>query len=268
MKSLPLPAPPSLRPSLSPSLLLLLLTLTATAALTPPPPASPTATFEHANKLYEQARFPAAAQTYQLLLQNGAASAPLHFNLGNALFKSGQIGQALYHYRLAEQLAPRDPDLQANLIFARKLVHGGLLAETPWWSRVLTHFTLDEWTLLAAATLWLWLLLLAAREWRPPLKRTLAGYTLTLGGVALLSSLLLASAWFTQCNRRTAIVVVPEAVVRFGPLEESASAFTLRDGYELAVLDEKDGWLQITDPANRPGWLRKEQVLLLTPPKT
>ena len=58
---------------------------------------------------------------------------------------------------------------------------------------------------------------------------------------------------------------MPEAVVRFGPLEESQSAYTLRDGSELDVLDEKDGWLQVLDDTRRAGWVRKEQVLELKP---
>ena len=58
-----------------------------------------------------------------------------------------------------------------------------------------------------------------------------------------------------------AVVVVPEAVVRYGPLEESQSAFTLPDGFEVTVIDEKDGWLRVVDPGSRTGWLKKSQVV-------
>ncbi len=231
----------------------------------PSDPLSPAALFEHANKLYEQSRYLAATQTYQLLLQSGAASAELHFNLGNALFKNGQVGQSLYHYRLAERLAPRDPDIRANLQFARKVVRGGLLPETSWWHRALATLTLDEWTALAAAFLWLWLLALAAGQWSADLRRAFAGYTAAAGLAALLAATLLGAAWNHHRRSQTAIVVVPEAVVRYGPLEESQSAFTLRDGFELDVLDEKDGWLQILDDTRRAGWVRKEQVRVLAP---
>lgn len=203
--------------------------------------------------------------TYLLLLQSGAVSPELHFNLGNALFKSGQIGQSLYHYRLAERLAPRDPDIRANLQFARKIVRGGLLPETPWWHRALASLTLDEWTALAAALLWLWLLALAAGQWSAEFRRALAGYTATAGVATLLAAALLGAAWNSNRRSQTAVVVVPEAVVRYGPLEESQSAFTLRDGFELDVLDEKDGWLQILDDTRRAGWVRKEHVLLISP---
>ena len=75
--------------------------------------------FEAANKLYEEGKFAQAAAAYEQLIQSGRVSAPLYFNLGNAWFKSGQMGRAITAYRRAEQLAPRDPDVRANLQFAR-----------------------------------------------------------------------------------------------------------------------------------------------------
>ncbi len=77
------------------------------------------AAFQSANKLYEENKFAEAASAYQKLVESGKASSALFFNLGNALFKAGQIGRAIVAYREAEQLAPRDPDVRANLQFAR-----------------------------------------------------------------------------------------------------------------------------------------------------
>ena len=76
--------------------------------------------FDTANKLYEEGKFAEAAAAYESLVQSRQVSAALYFNLGNAWFKSGQIGRAIAAYRQAEQMTPRDPDLRANLQFARE----------------------------------------------------------------------------------------------------------------------------------------------------
>src|SRR4051794_15821172 len=55
---------------------------------------TPASAFDAANKLYEQGNYKQAADAYKLLVQKAQVSAPLYFNLGNALFKAGQIGQA------------------------------------------------------------------------------------------------------------------------------------------------------------------------------
>src|SRR6266700_7137667 len=127
---------------------------------------SPTSAFEAANKLYKQGKHSEAAANYQKLIQAGRVSAALYFNLGNSFFKSGQIGRAIAAYRQAERITPRDPDLRANLRFARNQIQGPTLAVNSW-QRWLRKLTLNEWTLLAAASLWLWFLLLAFLQWRP-----------------------------------------------------------------------------------------------------
>src|SRR6266699_3597580 len=78
--------------------------------------------FDQANSLYEEGKFTEAAAAYEKMLQQGRASPALYFNLGNAFFKAGQVGRAVLNYRLAERLAPRDPDIRANLKFARSRV--------------------------------------------------------------------------------------------------------------------------------------------------
>ena len=72
-----------------------------------------------ANRLYEDGQFAQAAQAYQQLADQGFADSALFFNLGNAYFKQGDYGRAILNYRRAEQLAPRDEDIAANLALAR-----------------------------------------------------------------------------------------------------------------------------------------------------
>jgi tetratricopeptide (TPR) repeat protein len=217
--------------------------------------------FEAANKLYEEGKFAEAAGSYGKLLDAGHASAALYFNWGNALLKSGQIGRAIAAYRQAQRLAPREPDTRANLRYARSQVPSPTCAPNAW-QRGLSSLTLNEWTMLAAGVLWVWLLLLAGMQWRPGWKPALKGFALPLGLAVLLSCGCLGAALYQDRFARVAIVVEKEAVVRFGPLPGSQTAFTVHDGAELRVLDQKDEWLQVTTDPRRIGWIRKEQVAM------
>src|SRR5947207_942968 len=220
------------------------------------------AAFEQANKLYEQGTFAEAAAAYEKIVAGGRVSSALYFNLGNALFKSGRIGRAIANYRLAEQLAPRDPDIRANLRFARNHVNGVEARLPAWWRRGIGHLTLNEWTALAAVAFWLWFILLVLAQWRPALKNSVRGHTATAGVAAALLSACLAAACYDRFGVESAIVVAREAVIRYGPLDESQSFYTVRDGVELTVLDAKGDWLQVSDRSKRTGWLRRDQVLL------
>jgi tetratricopeptide (TPR) repeat protein len=79
---------------------------------------APTTAYNKGNALYAQRDYAGAAAAYAQALAAGP-NASAHYNLGNAQFKSGKIGQAILHYRRARFLAPRDADVRANLAFAR-----------------------------------------------------------------------------------------------------------------------------------------------------
>jgi tetratricopeptide (TPR) repeat protein len=218
------------------------------------------AEFDAANNLYGQGKFSQAAEAYEKMLRSGQVSAAVYFNLGNAWFKAGEMGRALDAYRHAEHIAPRDPDVRANLQFTRNQVQGPSLPPTrP--QRWLGRLTLNEWTWLAGIAVWLWFGLLTLLQLQPKLKPALKGWLLTVGLAAACLCAGLGAAMYQSAFARSAVVITREATVRTSPLEESEPAFTVRDGAELRVLDQKDEWLQVTADTGRIGWVRKDQVL-------
>ena len=219
--------------------------------------------FEQANRFYEEGKYPEAAALYETLVANRQASPALYFNLGNALFKSGQSGRALVWYRRAETLAPRDPDIQANLQFVRKTINSNSVVTG--WRRWLPKLNLNEWTVMAVGTFWLWFSLLIFREFKPELAPALRGYIATVGVAACGLALCLSLVLFDLFQHTPVVVIVPEAVIRRGPLEESQSFYTLRNGAEASVLDQKNDWLQVMDQAKRIGWVRRNQVMMVNP---
>jgi tetratricopeptide (TPR) repeat protein len=219
------------------------------------------ADFESANTLYGQGKFNQAAAAYEKLIQSHRASAAVYFNLGNAFFKAGQIGRALAAYRQAEQLTPGDPDVRANLQFARSQVQGPTLPPGRL-QRWLGRLTLNEWAGFAAAAVWVWFILLTLPQLRPALKPALKSYLLPLGLVAAVLCACLGAALYQNRFTRSAIVVAHDTIVHTSPLDESQTAFTAHDGAELRVLDQKDEWFQVSTDPRHIGWLRRDQVAL------
>ena len=224
--------------------------------------------FDAANKMYEQGKFPDAAAKYEELLRAGAASPIVYFNLGNAWFKAGQLGRAIAAYREAQRLAPRDPNVRFNLQFVRKQVTGTEQAPGPVWKQWLTNLTLNEWTITAVAAFWVLFILLALGEIRASLRSALRVWTLTAAAASVAFASLLVAAIYNERTEDAAVVVVPNTLVRYGPLEESQVFYQLRDGSELEVLDEKktaenQSWLMVQDAARRTGWLKRQEVVVL-----
>jgi hypothetical protein len=222
------------------------------------------ATFLQANKLYEEGKYSQAATAYEGLLRGGHISPAIYFNAGDAWFKAGQMGHAIYDFRRAEELAPRDPDIRANLQIVRDHAGAGNAAlPGNRWTRWVGRMTLNEWTWYACGSVALFFLLLTGRQISPALAKASGGwpFVLAAGSVWLLACL----GWSVDQHlwERSSIVLVSEAVVRRGPMDESQSAFTAHDGAELMVLSQDGDWLQVSDAAKRVGWVPQKDVALI-----
>lgn len=220
-----------------------------------------TSDFSSANQWYAEGKFSEAATAYEKILQSSMASPNLLFNYGNAEFKAGNLGKAIAAFRHAELLAPHDPDIRANLAFARSQVQGSTLHESRW-QNWLGQLTLNEWTLLMAGALWLVFLLLAAKQFRPVLAPKLHGAT----GVFIFLAILFGAATGLQAAEhfsQQSAVVVSDAITRSGPFDDAQNGFTVHDGAELSVVDHHGDWVQVADGSGRTGWLSTRQVELI-----
>jgi tetratricopeptide (TPR) repeat protein len=219
--------------------------------------------FEQANKLYEEGHYAQAAAGYENLLHNRSISAAIYFNAGNAWFKAGQIGRAIYSYRRAEELAPRDPDIRANLEIAR--TQAGTTASLPGnrWTRWVGRLTLTEWTISASASVALFFFVLTARQLSPRFNKSAGGLTLTVAACSVWLVACLGLSIEQRLLEQSSIIIVSEAVARRGPMDESQSAFTVHDGAELTVQGRDGDWLQVTSAARQVGWLPQKDVALI-----
>lgn len=216
-------------------------------AAPPLPPAA--ASFDAANRLYEQQQYVEAARAFEALLPQQPTAA-VWFNLGNARLQSGEVGRAIAAYRHARRLEPRAADVAANLATARARVGlpGPALDFLQRW------LSPDGWALLALAAVSGWLGVQTARELLPGFRKVTGGLVKSLGAVAVLAlTAALLVAWTIRGEQ--AVVTRADAPARFGPVEESQAAFALPDGAEVRVLARRPGWLQVRDRAGREGWV-------------
>jgi tetratricopeptide (TPR) repeat protein len=236
-------------------LLLALLTLAATGRAE-----DTSGPFDQANRLYEEGKYREAAEAYGKLATGGKQSPALWFNLGNAHFKAGHLGEAIAAYHQAERLAPRDPDIRANLDFARQRV-GGPTLKPGRLERWGTELTTNEWTLLALLPVWAWFAAMIAVRLKPAWRRPLRNTLFATGAFSLAACGVLAAVLHYRFSSRTVVVTERNTVVRYGPFGESQSAFSAADGAELRVLDTKNDWLQVSAGGKIVGWVKSNAVV-------
>jgi len=219
--------------------------------------------FLEANQAYRDADFDRAAQLYQSILAAGIVNGQLHYNLGNACLKRGDLGKALLHYRTAELLMPRDDDLQTNLAYARSLTRDRLECREPlavlaglcfWYEKMSSQELIIAFLL---ANLLFWLLLVLRGIVRSEIVSTitygLLFITLVLGASAGIKT------YHTRWQHR-GIVIGKEILARSGSSTSDTVLFKLHEGTEFDWLEEDAGWVKMALCDGKKGWVQHEVV--------
>jgi tetratricopeptide (TPR) repeat protein len=230
--------------------------------------AAPKDEFSRANEQYQDKQYDAAIAGYQSILRQGFESAPLYFNLGNAYFKKGDLGNAILNYLKARRLDPTDEDIRSNLEFARRLTSVQLEGVTLNPVTSLLESITASWRLnsLAWISSLLFILVIAILIAR-------YGFAivnpLVKPGLIVALILLMASSYLTTFKyrhdylTRRAVIVAAQSEVRTGPSEQSDLELQGEPGLVVEILGESSGYYNVLFENQRQGWVKKESVAVI-----
>jgi hypothetical protein len=211
--------------------------------------------FDQANQAFAEGKPAEAARRFERLTTTQGYSAPVLFNLANAQLKAGEPGMAILNYERARWLAPRDPDIAANLRLAQEHTQAPLAAGWP--LRFADWFTVNAWAVLGAGSLLvlaatLPLALLLQRQ-RPVLRlaRIVAVAT-------LLGSLAAIAARWGELNR--AVVVAKEAPARIAPVTVGSALFTLQEGTMVSIVKSHGPFALVSARNGQRGWVNRNII--------
>lgn len=223
------------------------------------------AVFDTATACYERGDYDGAVRHYSSLVEQGYDDERIWYNLGNAQFKAGRLGQAIKAYLRARRLAPRDPDIKANLEFVRlyavdKLETSGRLFILGWTDQLSARFTLREWLTAAGALFSLLVVLTILKVWFGRVGR--AGWYWLGIGVFIWLLVLGGGArhYRDEYMRDRGVVVVKETDVRGGPGDDYTLQFTGHDGLLFTIDRQESGWYLVSFENGVKGWVIQDAV--------
>ena len=218
------------------------------------------------NEAYLHGDYAGAAAAYEEVARQGVTSADLAFNLGDAYFRKGAIGPAIWSFERALALDPGDDDARYNLDKARKLaarraqdrmegedkdpawmrVVGGVSAPTVMWSFIALYLGF-----FAA---------LAARRWaRHESRPALTASAAVLAAGALLTGVLLAGR--VHLDGIPFAVVLPDQIaVKEGADTNYRTSFDAHAGLRVRIVDSDQDWLRVRLANGLEGWVRAQDV--------
>jgi len=214
-----------------------------------------------ANRAYKEDRYQEAIDGYFELIGQGYVNGHLYYNLGNAYFRSGQLGRAILNYKRAHLLIPRDADLNFNLRYALDQIQDAISADQNFLKQA--FFWLDEITFrelmwsFAVLNILFWgilvLRLFVRPEWSYYVFIVLLIFWL-VGGASL------GVKWYQLRTDRRAVILAEEVDVLAGPDSNDTVLFKLHEGTTIHRERIEDGWSLIRLSENKRGWIESSAI--------
>lgn len=220
---------------------------------------------------YSAGHYEDAVRGYAAIAALGLHSADLHYNWGNACFKSKDYGRAILHYEKALKADPSMDDARYNLEIARAFTVDDIeqvpeLIFITFFRKMRNLLSANVWTgiFLVFLALALLLIVLFFLQESPSARKR----DFFCGLAALLiavSSLAFAHRQKEDYTARDSAVIVRSVVeVRSSPTDEGASSlFILHEGTKVRLLDAVGAWKNIELSDGRQGWMKASDLEII-----
>lgn len=222
--------------------------------------------FVKGNNAYKEAAYDTALNYYLQADSAGFTSWMLHYNTGNAYFKTGNSARAILHYEKALRLSPGNKDVIHNLKFAEKTTVDDITAMPKFfyenvWNTLLTVFSSSTWFIITSAFFWLFCLgmVLFVTNFNG-LK--IAGYYLIPAAAVLcaLSFTITYAADHRLQADHEAVIMDSTVKVKSEPSSTGKTLFVIHSGLKVLVRTEEAEMVEIQLPDGRVGWIESSQL--------
>lgn len=198
---------------------------------------------------YEAGRYREAVAAFEQQTRADPADASGWYNLGNAHYRAGERGHAIWAWARALQLEPRSDDVVHNLRAAG--------SAEPMRVRPPLTITAEEWFLMAALLWWMaaaFVIVPLARKERPG----------PWAAAPLIVAVIFVSVgWRATRAPRFAVARTEQAVLHADPTIRSATVRHVRAGAVLVVVEARAEWLRVRTIDHREAWVSADDVGLL-----
>jgi tetratricopeptide (TPR) repeat protein len=221
------------------------------------------------NEAYLHGDYAGAVAAYQEVDRQGAPSADVAFNLGDAYFHKGALGPSIWAFERALAMDPNDDDARYNLDKARKLAarraqerqeHAEPEDKDPAWMRLVGGVapSTTTWVFLAFYV-GLFALLIGRRWARSESRPALTAGVAVLAAGALLSGALLAGRVHLD-SIPFGVLLPDEVAVKEGADTNYRTSFDAHAGLRVRIVDHDQDWLRVRLANGLEGWVRAQDV--------
>ena len=230
--------------------------------------AEPCSGLEAGTKAYNQGDYERAIDEWRSCADDGLNDADLFYNLGNAYFRNGKLGFAIFYYKKALRLRANDEDILHNLKYAQVMTRDKV-DEDGEENPILASLFRIHHAISLKAQLWImlgifWVIAIAAVFIKLSLReKTKNIFTGVIFALTIALCVFGASAGykiFVLETDITGVVTAQSADVTSAPDDKSQTLNTLSEGTSFQVLSTQGNYAEIKLGEKIKGFVRLSDV--------
>lgn len=226
-----------------------------------------TGAVKQANESYAKGQYKEAAQQYESILANEGVAPELYYNLGNAYYKTNEIGRSILNYERALRLSPSFDDAHTNLALAQlKVIDNVVQAPSfflgRWIEFLIKLLSSNQWIFLSFGLFILCLISSFVFIFGP--SRFVRKTSFYIGSILLIVSIL--AVVFSGIrkdqliNHDEAIIMTGVITVKSSPDRSGTDLFQLHEGTKVHIKSSLGKWTEIKMGNGSIGWVEEVNI--------
>ena len=225
--------------------------------------------FLEANKALIAENYNDAIFRYESILNDGYESTELYYNLGNAYYRSENIGKSIWAYSNALEIAPRNSDIVHNLLIANTHIVDRI--EMPKSFIFITVYRL----LKSLMTTYEWILFGSFLFFIKSIHFSLMKFGFIRGKLYKMTSTVLIllimvvhifamDSHIDKQRKNSAVVISNNVNAYSGPFYGNNSIlFRVNEGIKVNISNQQKDWVEIILIDGKKGWIPSESIWLI-----
>ncbi|OQA91532.1 MAG: Tetratricopeptide repeat protein [Elusimicrobia bacterium ADurb.Bin231] len=211
--------------------------------------------FDEACSLYKNGSYELALEKF-LSLEKMSPSDSIYYNIGNAYYRLGKVGNAMVYYARAEKISPYDEDIEFNIKHISMMIDEKDY-ETSNFAKLKIHYCFFIFALVS----FIFSLVLSIKIARPGI-RVFWPFLISL--MLFIMGFWIYTWRFVRAKEHVAVILKNNAEVRTGPDESFKISAVLPEGKKVLVIRKSSDWIEIGIKSLAiKGWLPSRELEII-----
>jgi len=228
---------------------------------------SQTNAVKQANYLYTKGDYTSAAKLYEKILSSEGVAPELYYNLGNAYYKTNEIGRSVLNYERALRLSPSFEDARFNLELAQLKVVDNIVPSPTffigrWVENLVKLLTSNQWIFISFAVLIICLVsvFLFIFSISRQIRKISFYFGMIFLGMSLFTLFFAGIRKNQMLNHSDAIVMSGVVSVKSSPDKSGTDLFQLHEGAKVSIKSTLGDWTEIKLANGSIGWVEEVNI--------